>query len=49
LHSIQNHFNRGIKGLPAQIIEGVIDGDMVINHPGDDVEDGRSVKIQIID
>ena len=36
-------------GLTAQILEGVNEGDSVINHPGDDVEDSRSVKIQIID
>ena len=31
-------------GLVAQIREGVREGDMVINHPSDEVEDGRSVK-----
>ncbi len=36
-------------GLIAQIIEGVKEGDRVINHPGDDVDDGVSVKIQVID
>ncbi|HEY9050513.1 MAG TPA: efflux RND transporter periplasmic adaptor subunit [Gammaproteobacteria bacterium] len=36
-------------GLIAQIIEGVNEGDRVINHPGDDVEDGRRVKLIQID
>jgi HlyD family secretion protein len=36
-------------GVTAQIIEGVEQGEMVINHPNDDVEDGVSVKIQVID
>lgn len=36
-------------GLTAQIIDGVEQGEMVINHPNDDVEDGVSVKIQVID
>ena len=31
-------------GLIAQILEGVKEGDLVINHPSDEVEDGRSVK-----
>jgi len=31
-------------GLVAQILEGVREGEMVINHPSDEVEDGRSVK-----
>ncbi len=31
-------------GLVAQILEGVKEGDMVINHPSDKIEDGRSVK-----
>ena len=31
-------------GLVAQILEGVKEGDLVINHPSDEVEDGRSVK-----
>ena len=40
---------RGIKvgqrnGLNAQILAGVATGEMVINHPSDAVEDGRSVK-----
>lgn len=36
-------------GLTAQIIDGVEQGEMVINHPNDDVDDGVSVKIQVID
>lgn len=36
-------------GLSAQILEGVNEGDTVINHPGDDVDDGVSVNIQVID
>ena len=31
-------------GLIAQILDGVKEGDIVINHPSDEVEDGRSVK-----
>ncbi len=31
-------------GLIAQILNGVKQGEMVINHPSDEVEDGRSVK-----
>ncbi len=31
-------------GLSAQILDGVKEGDKVINHPSDEVEDGRSVK-----
>jgi len=30
-------------GLTAQILAGIEDGEMVINHPSDAVEDGRSV------
>ena len=36
-------------GLIAQIIEGVNEGDIVINHPGEDVEDWVRVKIQTIE
>jgi HlyD family secretion protein len=36
-------------GLTAQVIEGVNEGEMVVNHPNDDVDDGVSVKIQLID
>ncbi|MBI3186478.1 MAG: efflux RND transporter periplasmic adaptor subunit [Gammaproteobacteria bacterium] len=36
-------------GLIAQILDGVNEGDIVINHPSDDVEDGRRVKIQTIE
>ena len=31
-------------GLIAQILDGVKEGEVVINHPSDEVEDGRSVK-----
>ena len=31
-------------GLVAQILEGVSEGEEVVNHPSDDVEDGRRVK-----
>ncbi len=31
-------------GLIAQILEGVKEGEMVINHPSDEVEDGRGVR-----
>jgi HlyD family secretion protein len=31
-------------GLIAQILDGVQPGEVVINHPSDEVEDGRSVK-----
>ena len=33
-------------GLTAQIIEGVKEGVRVINHPSDEVEDGRRVKVR---
>lgn len=33
-------------GLIAQIIEGVEEGDSVINHPSDEVADGRRVKVR---
>lgn len=33
-------------GLNAQILAGVEEGEMVINHPSDAVEDGRSVKLR---
>ena len=33
-------------GLTAQIIEGIKDGESVINHPSDKVEENRSVKIR---
>lgn len=36
-------------GLIAQILEGANEGERVVNHPSDNVEDGVSVKIQIID
>lgn len=36
-------------GLITQIIEGISEGDMIINHPGDDADDGVRVKIQTID
>ncbi len=36
-------------GLTAQVIDGVNEGDIVINHPGDDVDDGVGVKVQVID
>lgn len=36
-------------GLAAQVINGVNEGDIVINHPGDDVDDGVRVKVQVID
>jgi HlyD family secretion protein len=34
-------------GLTAQILEGVSEGEKVINHPSDDVEDGRRVKVRL--
>lgn len=36
-------------GLFAQIIQGVEIGEQVIIHPGDDVDDGVSVKVTVID
>ena len=36
-------------GLIAQILEGVEEGESVINHPSDDVEDGRSVTVRRYD
>lgn len=48
-----NHAKRrGVKvgqrnGLTAQILKGVNEGEQVVNHPSDDVEDGRRVKQRI--
>ncbi len=45
-----NHAKRRVvkvgqrNGLVAQILEGVNEGEQVVNHPSDDVEDGRRVK-----
>lgn len=45
-----NHAKRQVvkvgqrNGLTAQILEGVNEGEQVVNHPSDDVEDGRRVK-----
>lgn len=36
-------------GLTAQIIDGLNESDIVINHPGDDVDDGVRVKVQVIE
>jgi len=33
-------------GLTAQILDGVKQGQRVVNHPGDDVEDGTRVKVR---
>ncbi|MBA6224700.1 HlyD family efflux transporter periplasmic adaptor subunit [Colwellia sp. MB02u-18] len=33
-------------GLIAQILEGVNDGELVINHPSDEVDDGKRVKVR---
>jgi HlyD family secretion protein len=48
-----NHANRRVvkvgqrNGLVAQILEGVNEGEQVVNHPSDDVEDGRRVKLRL--
>ncbi|MGB5767722.1 MAG: efflux RND transporter periplasmic adaptor subunit [Arenicellales bacterium] len=34
-------------GLSAQILEGVNEGEVVVNHPSDDVENGRRVKLEL--
>jgi HlyD family secretion protein len=34
-------------GLTAQILEGVSEGEAVVNHPSDDVEDGKRVKERV--
>lgn len=45
-----NHAKRRVvkvgqrNGLVAQILEGINEGEQVVNHPSDDVEDGRRVK-----
>jgi len=45
-----NHAKRRVvkvgqrNGLTAQILEGANEGEQVVNHPSDDVEDGRGVK-----
>jgi len=36
-------------GLIAEVLDGLNEGDIVINHPGDDVEDGSRVKNQSIE
>ena len=36
-------------GLIAQILEGVDDGVQVINHPSDEVDDGKRVKVRSFD
>ncbi len=36
-------------GLVAQIIEGVSEGEVVINHPSDEVDDGKRVTLRTID
>jgi len=48
-----NHAKRRVvkvgqrNGLVAQILEGINEGEQVVNHPSDDVEDGRRVKQRI--
>jgi len=48
-----NHAKRRIvkvgqrNGLVAQILEGVSEGEQVVNHPSDSVEDGRRVKLHL--
>jgi HlyD family secretion protein len=36
-------------GLIAEVLDGLNEGDIVINHPGDDIEDGSRVKNQSIE
>ena len=36
-------------GLTAQILEGVNDGELVINHPSDEVDDGQRVAVRSFD
>ena len=33
-------------GLIAQILDGVKEGEIVINHPSDEVDDDRSVRVR---
>jgi HlyD family secretion protein len=33
-------------GLTAQIVDGIKAGERVINHPGDEIENGRRVKVR---
>ena len=35
-------------GLIAQVLEGVIEGEVVINHPSDEVENDRRVKVRSV-
>ena len=43
--AIRSEVNIGQRnGLVAQILDGVKEGEIVINHPGDEVEDGRRVR-----
>ena len=44
-HAKRREVNVGQRnGLVAQILEGVSEGEAVVNHPSDDVEEGRRVK-----
>ncbi len=46
-HAIRREVKVGQRnGLIAQIVEGVEEGESVINHPSDEVEDGRRVKVR---
>ncbi len=36
-------------GLVAQILEGINDGDLVINHPSDEVDDAKRVELRLFD
>lgn len=36
-------------GLIAQILEGINDGEPVINHPSDEVDDGKRVEVRLLD
>ncbi len=36
-------------GLVTQVLEGLSEGDVVINHPGDHLEDGQRVRVEMRD
>jgi HlyD family secretion protein len=46
-HAVRRTIEVGQRnGLFAQVLSGVEAGELVINHPSDAVEDGRSVKLR---
>jgi len=47
-HALRREVTVGQRnGLVAQILEGISEGELVVNHPSDDVDDGRRVKLRL--